>query len=66
MREFISFESKDDPGEILHKKILEAIANPPKHEHYGREFAEPISYRDAMNYVLEANPELAEQYIESL
>ena len=65
--ESISFVTGDDAGEVLYQKILEIVqANPPLRDHYGREFAEPISYRDAMNYVLEANPELATEYIESL
>ena len=64
--DFTSFEVTDDPGEILHQKTLEVIANPPEYDHYGREFAEPISYRDALNFVMEANPELGEEYIRSI
>lgn len=63
----ISFITGNDAGQVLHEKILEIMETKgPKRDHYGREFAEPISYRDAMNFVLEANPELAEQYIQSL
>ena len=65
--EFIAFVTGDDAGQVLHEKILEIMQTKgPKRDHYGREFAEPISYRDAMNFVMEANPELAEQYIQSL
>ena len=63
----ISFVTGDDAGEVLHQKILEIMQTKgPKHDRYGREFAEPISYRDAMNFVMEANPELAEKYIQTL
>lgn len=64
--EFTSFEFTDDPGEILHQKALELIDNPPKYDRYGREFGETISYRDALNFVMDANPELAEKYIQSI
>ena len=65
--ESISFVTGDDAGQVLHEKILEIVqTNPPLRDHYGREFSEPISYRDAMNYVLDVEPELAAKYIESL
>lgn len=64
--DFTSFEVTDDPGEILDQKTLEVIDNPPEYDRYGREFGETISYREALNFVVEANPELAEKYMRSI
>ena len=65
--EFLYFtEPTDDPGEILHRKVLAVLANPPKYDHQGREFREPLTYRDALDFVSEANPELAEKYFQSI
>jgi len=60
-------EKNDDPGEVLNKKVLEKLTNPPRCDRYGRpiDFSK-FTYRDAFDMVCLENPELTERYIEQI
>jgi hypothetical protein len=66
--EFTSFELADteNAGEILQRKTIEILNNPPKFNHRGQEIGENFSYSDALNFAMAEDPELAEEYMQSI
>jgi len=55
-----------DPGKEIDRRVREFLKNPPKFDKYWNEFPAKISYRDALNYVLDEDPELAEAYLKTI
>jgi hypothetical protein len=58
---------KDDPGKEIERRIKEVQRDPRSHVNkYGVRFSEDITYWQAYNCVCEEDPELAQQFSESL
>jgi len=58
---------KVDPGKEIEKRIKEVLKNPSLFvDRYGRRFSEKITYSEALNFVQIEDPELAQQFAESL
>jgi len=58
---------KDDPGREIEKRIKEVLKNPSSFvDRYGRRFSEKITYSEALSFVQIEDPELAQQFAESL
>jgi len=56
-----------DPGKEIEKRIKEVLKNPSSFvDRYGRRFSEKITYSEALNFVQIEDPELAQQFAESL
>lgn len=56
-----------DPGKEIERRIKEVLRDPRSHVNkYGRRFSEDVTYSQAFSYVQEEDPELAQQYAESL
>ena len=62
--EMTSLKQNDMEREIQ-RRINEVRRNPPAFDKGGNKFSETPTYREALNYVFEEDPELAEKYAES-
>ena len=60
------FAEGDDPGEILHRKAMDIMMNPPTVDKYGRELMTKFDYGQAFKMACEQNPDLAAQYIQQI
>jgi len=60
-------EKTDDPGDVLNKKVLEKLTNPPRCDRFGKpiDFSK-FTYGYAFNMVCQENPELTERYVEQI
>jgi len=62
----MSNSTKNDPGRELERRINEVLRNPPGFDKRWNKFSEKPTYRQAFNYVMEEDPELAQRYAESI
>jgi hypothetical protein len=60
------FSEGDDPGEILHRKTMDILLNPPSANKYGQPILGSINYSMAFEIACEQNPDLAAQYIQQI
>jgi hypothetical protein len=60
------FTENDDPGERLHRKAMDILMNPSKHDRYGRPLTNAINYSTAFEMACEQNPDLAAGYIQQI
>ncbi len=55
-----------DPGELLHRKTMDIMTNPPSFDEYGRPLTHVMNYTEAFEMVCKQNPELSARYIQQL
>jgi hypothetical protein len=59
-------QAKNDMERELQRRINEVLRNPPGFDKRGNKFSEKPTYREAFNYVMEEDPDLAQRYAESI
>ena len=62
----VEFSTNNDAGETLHQKTMELLKSPRRFDNFGRELNEKLTYTQALDIVMQENPDLARQYLESL
>ena len=60
------FSEKNDPGEILHQKVMALLNSPRKFDQFGGELSDKLTYSQAFDVVMRGNPELVKQYHDSI
>ena len=54
------------PGEVLERKIQNLLKDPPKVDSSGKPISGDLTYSEAFKIVMRENPELTQEYSESL
>jgi hypothetical protein len=60
------FSEGDDAGEILHRKTMDIVMNPPAADMNAQPISGRIDYKSAFDIACAQNPELAARYIQKM